>query len=190
MEYLYHGSITEGIIELEACSKSHDSEDNIVYLTGCIPYALFYIWDKAHNHTPVKHVTGWVKNGIAYYEEQFPDQLKTFYKGVSGYLYCIPKSSDIFMVKEREHMYFSRKNIKTDHAVLIPDVYEELLNYEALGQLKLLRYNEQSENRQQELTDIIKNFILQSDFFRDQPVQAEFMKRYFAKSWEKAAKNK
>ncbi len=190
MEYLYHGSITEGITELEACSKSHDSEDNIVYLTGSIPYALFYIWDETHNHTPVKHVTGWVKNGIAFYEEQFPDQLKTFYKGVSGYLYYIPKNSDFSMAKERDHMYSSTKNVKIGHVVFVPDVYEELLKYEALGELKILRYNEQSEKRQQELIDMIRDFILQSNFFHDQPVQAEFMKRYFTKSWEKATQNK
>ena len=37
---------------------------------------------------------------------------------------------------------------------------------------------------------MIRDFILQSNFFHDQPVQSEFMKRYFTKSWEKATQNK
>lgn len=45
MDYVYHGSSVAGITALEARSKLHGSNDNIVYLTGNIPYALMYIWD-------------------------------------------------------------------------------------------------------------------------------------------------
>ncbi len=95
MDYLYHGSIISGIKYIKPNSRLHGSDKEVVYLTDNIPYALFYIWDKEHNHYSGKHVTAWIKDGTAYYEEQFPNQLKTFYKGVSGYLYVSAFTSDI-----------------------------------------------------------------------------------------------
>lgn len=188
MEYLYHGSNYSRITELEARSKLHNMDKKVVYLTDNIPYALYYIWDEEHNGYSGKHVTGWIKNGVAYYEEQFPDQLKTFYKGVSGYLYCISKNSNTKSVENRECMYYSLKNtvvVKVDYII---DVYEELLKYEASGKLKVLRYNEQSEKRQDELIDFVAIGIVKSDFFKDNETKAQFMKKHFAKAWEKAIK--
>ena len=109
-EYLYHGTIYSGLTELEARSKLHNTDQQVVYLTDNIPYALLYIWDENHNGCGEKHVTGWVRNGVAYYEEQFPDQLKTFYKGVSGYLYAIKKDAQFQMLENREGIHYSFQN--------------------------------------------------------------------------------
>lgn len=185
-EYLYHGSVYSGITELEARSKLHNTYKKVVYLTDNIPYALYYIWDEKHNGYSGKYVTGWIKNGVAHYEEQFPDQLKTFYKGVSGYLYCIFKNSDIQSVENRECLYYSLENTVIANADYILDVYEELLKYEASGKFKVLRYNEQSEKRQDELINLIASGIVKSDFFRDNEAEAQFIKKHFVKAWEKA----
>ncbi|WP_291573085.1 hypothetical protein [Clostridium sp. UBA4548] len=187
-KYLYHGSDYSGITELEARSKLYNTDKKVVYLTDNIPYALYYIWDEKHNGYSGKHVTGWIKNGVAYYEEQFPDQLKTFYKGVSGYLYCISKNSGIQSVENRECLYYSLKNTVIAKVDYISDVYEELLKYEASGKFKVLRYNEQSKKRQDELIDLIAISIVKSDFFKDNEAKAQFMKKYFVKAWEKALK--
>jgi hypothetical protein len=157
-------------------------------LTDNIPYALYYIWDKKHNDYSGKYVTGWIKNGIAYYEEQFSDQLRTFYKGVSGYLYCISKNSDMQTVENKECVYYSLENTVIDKVEYILDVYEELLKYEASGKFKVLRYNEQSEKRQDELINFIATAIVKSDFFKDNKAKAQFMKKHFVKAWEKAIK--
>lgn len=185
-EYLYHGSDYSGIKELEPRSKLHNTDKKVVYLTDNIPYALYYIWDKEHNGYSGKHVTGWIKNGVAYYEEQFPDQLKTFYKGVSGYLYYISKNSDIQSVEDRECMYYSLENTLAAKADYILDVYEELLKYESLGKFKVLRYNEQSKKRQDELIDFVATGIVKSEFYKDNEAKVQFMKKHFVKSWEKA----
>lgn len=185
-EYLYHGSDYSGIKELEARSKLHNSEKKVLYLTDNIPYALYYIWDEEHNGYSGKHVTGWIKNGVAYYEEQFPDQLKTFYKGVSGYLYCISKNSDIQSVEDRECMYYSLENTVVAKVDYILDVYEELLKYESLGKFKVLRYNEQSKKRQNELIGFVSTVIVKSEFFKDNESKAKFMKKHFVRAWEKA----
>ena len=187
-KYLYHGSGYSGIIELKACSKLHNTDEKVVYLTDNIPYALYYIWDEEHNGCSMKHITGWIKDGVAYYQEQFPDQLKTFYKGVSGYLYYISKNSAIQSVEDRECMYYSLEDTIVTKADYILDVYEELLKYEASGKFKVLRYNEQSEKRQDELIDLIATAIIKSHFYKENEAKAQFMKKHFVKAWEKAIK--
>lgn len=187
-KYLYHGSEYVGIKELEPRSKLHNTDKKVLFLTDNIPYALYYIWDEEHNGYNGKHVTGWINNGIAYYEEQFPEQLKTFYKGVSGYLYCTFKNSDIQSVEKRECLYYSLKNTVVTKVIYILDVYEELLKYEALGKFRVLRYNDQSEMRQQELVDFIATDIVKSNFFKDNDAKAQFMRKHFVKAWERAIK--
>lgn len=180
---LYHGSITAGIIRLEARSILHGTDQRIVYLTNSIPYALFYIWDSKHNGYSGKYVTGSFRNGIAFYEEQFPDQLKTFYQGVSGYLYRIPFTADTQAVPNREGLYFHPGSIAVSDAELIPDVYEALLKYEAAGQLRILRYNEQTPERQAELTQMIATAILRSNFYEGNAEMQRFMQTHFEASW-------
>ena len=186
MQYLYHGSVIRGITKLNANSKLHNADIHVIYLTDNIPYALFYIWDEKRLGFGGKHVTGWIKNGIAYYEEQFPEQLKTFYKGASGYLYCITKHSDFSAVEDREGMFYRSTDAVVDKKIYIADVYAELMQYEAIGKLKVLRYNDQSEQRQNELTDMITAFIIKRDFYNNDPARAMFMKKYFINAWKKA----
>ena len=186
MKYYYHGSCTPGIIQLEARSKLHNSAQKVIYLTDNIPYALFYLWDEEHNGCSVKHVSGWTKNDTAYYEEQFPDQLKTFYQGVSGYLYCISDSADIKVVENRTNMFYCTMDAAVAETVYISDVYEELLKYEAAGKLVVLRYHEQSAKRQDELVDFIAQGIIHEDFYTENQEKQAFMKKHFPRSWKKA----
>ena len=186
MKHYYHGSSIGGITQLKACSNLHITGQKVVYLTDNAPYALFYIWDPAHNGCSVKHVTGWTKNGIAYYEEQFPDQLKTFYQGVSGYVYCISDSENIQAVENRKNMYYCIGDVAVTESTYIPDVYEELLKYEAEGKFAVLRYNEQSAERQNELTDFMAQGIIREGFYTANKEIQEFMKKHFSKAWEKA----
>ncbi|MDE6710478.1 MAG: hypothetical protein K2J76_08305 [Oscillospiraceae bacterium] len=186
-KFLYHGSVSADITELKAYSMLHGTDKKVVYLTDNIPYALFYIWDENHNNYSRKFVTGWIKNSIACYEEMFPNQLETFYKGISGYLYCIEKSTDISAVDNREAMYYSEEDILIDRAVHISDIYQELLKYEKLGEFKLLRFNEQSEEKKNELIDKSAGIILKSDFFKNDQEKLKFYKKYFSAAWERAA---
>ena len=182
----YHGTCTPGISVLEARSLLHDTKEKVVYLTDSIPYALFYIWDAVHNDCNAKHVTGWMKDGIAYYEEQFPDQLKTFYQGISGYLYGISDNESIQSVGNRTNMFYCLGNVAVAETIHIPDVYDEMLKYELEGKLVVLRYNEQSPQRQNELIDLMARGIVRHAFYADNTQMKEFMKRNFIKAWERA----
>ena len=189
MKYFYHGSICAGIEQLDARSRLHNTGEKVVYLTDNIPYALFYIWDEQHNEYSGKYVTGWMRDGVAWYEEQFPEQLKTFYKGVSGYLYCIADNSNIKAVEDRENMFYSTDNVKVSRVIQITDVYEEFLKYEAEGKLKVLRFNEQSEERQKELIDFMVEGFKRSGFYEGNSQKIAFMKKHFPEAWEKATVN-
>lgn len=184
--YFYHGSISSDITKLKASSLLHNTNKKVVYLTDNVPYALFYIWDREHNNYDRKFVTGWIKNGLAYYEETFPDQLEIFYKGVSGYLYCIKKNLNISAVENRESMYYSETDINIDHAIYISDIYHELMKYEAAGKFKLLKFNEQPEERQDMLINKSADIITKSDFFKNDEAKLNFYKKYFTLAWERA----
>lgn len=106
---LYHGSNISNIKKLKANSKLHGTDDFVAYATTNIPYALFFIWDEAITGYSGKHVTGWIKNGIAFYEEQFPNQLKAFYQGATGFLYRLEETEELKKVTNREDMYYSQK---------------------------------------------------------------------------------
>ncbi len=185
-DFLYHGSIIPGITALDARSKLHNTDKKVVYLTNSIPYALFYIWDSQHNGYSGKYVTGGFRDGTAFYEEQFPEQLKTFYQGVSGYLYRIPESDAAQPVADRDGLFYRESNVPVSDVVFIPDVYDELLKYEAAGQLKVLRYHEQTTARQTELTRMIAAAIRQGNFFSDDTEQQQFMQKHFSASWRLA----
>ena len=184
LKYFYHGSNIPGITQLEARSKN--TEEKVVYLTDCVPYALIYIWDAEHNGYSGKHVTGWVKNGVVYYEEQFSEQLKTFYQGVSGKLYSISDSPDIKPVEGRENLFYCPNDVSVSKVEHISNVYEELLRYEIEGMFALLRYNDQSTERQEELTNLIASSIVGEKFYEDNKEHQEFMERYFSRAWEMA----
>ena len=72
--YFYHGSSRKGIKSIWANSRLHGTNQDVVYLTDNLCYALMYIWDE-NRLTTQKHVTCGIKNGILMYEEQFPNQL-------------------------------------------------------------------------------------------------------------------
>ena len=92
-EYLYHGTIYSGLTELEARSKLHNTDQRVVYLTDNIPYALLYIWDENHNDCSEKHVTGWVRNGVAYMKSSSLTNLKHFIKAFR--VTCMPSKTMI-----------------------------------------------------------------------------------------------
>ncbi len=189
MDYLYHGSIIENIEVLEARSKLHSSDSCVVYLTSSIPYALVYIWNAEKNNNHTKHVTCGIRDGEVFYEEKFPNQLETFYKGVSGYLYCVDKE-DTYEVNNREYMYYSLHDKVVVKKIFVLDVYEELLKYEAMGAFKVYRYNEQTAEKKQQFLLMNAYYFIKTNFFDNDLEQVEFYKKYYHDAWDLALKEK
>ena len=118
------------------------------------------------------------------------EQLKTFYQGVSGYLYCIADRADIQSMENRANLFYAKDDVSVAECVWIEDVYEALLKYEAEGKFVVRRYNEQSTERQGELIDLIAQGIVMNNFFAEDAAHRAFIKKYFVKAWEKANRQK
>ena len=184
---LYHGSIVPNITELITNAKSHDGKSNVLYLTDSLPYSLFYIWDSKHNLKKGKHVTCGIKNGIVYYEEQFENQLKRFYDGVSGFVYVVGSSDDFKQVPDRESMWFSENNVYVFEVIYVPNVYDEIQKYVAEGKIKITKYSDMDKGKIKALYDHISERIVR-DGLLDNPESedAVFYKTFFSKAWEDA----
>ena len=77
-------------------------------------------------------------------------------------------------------------HITVTRAVYIPDIYQDLMEFEALGEFKLFRFNERPEEKQNELIDKSAGIIVKSDFFKDDQEKLKFYKKYFLAAWERA----
>ena len=132
-------------------------------------------------------MTCFIKNGKIYYEEQFPGQLKAFYQGVSGYLYCIHHTEDFARVEGWEDMWYSRKDAEIAEARYIPDVYEELLKYEREGKLEVISYEKVAPERIKDLYEYIAQKLVNNGIVK-QPncEEAVFYRTYFESVWRMA----
>lgn len=188
-KYLYHGSSVAGIDQIRASSLLHGTDGTkVVYLTENRAYALFYIWDAEHNIKEGKHVTAWIRDGMVYYEEQFPEQLPTFYKGVSGYVYYVEGGESFRPVKDHESMWYDTKDADVVKVDYIADVYEELCRYERQGKLKVVRYNEVSASRIEMLyTHFAEEIVSKNLLHTPDTANARFFQTYYKRAWELAA---
>ncbi len=186
---LYHSSINPDIQVLKPVSNLHNTNDNVVYLTVNAPYALFYIWDSKHNKKSGKHITAWIKNGITYYEEQFPNQIRTFYDGVKGYLYSVDYKDNFVPVANRESMYSCESEIPIENIEVIENVYKALMEFEAKGELKVIRFedvpNERIEDLYNHMTErLLKNKVTE----KPDTEEAIFYQEYFKSVRDSAVK--
>lgn len=187
-EYLYHGTVIPNIKILNAVSSLHGGgEQKIVYLTDNRAYSLFYIWDSVHNLKKGKHVTAWIKDGIVYYEEQFPEQLKAFYDGVSGYLYRVENNASFRSVQNRESMWYSTENATVESVEYIRNVYDALSEYQKEGKLKIVRFEEVEKSRIDDLYSRMADSVA-SGLLTEMPndPDALFYQKYFPRVWEAA----
>lgn len=190
MTKLYHASSVSGIGTLKAVSALHGEPGaKVVYLTESLPYSLFYIWDAVRNKKPGKHVTCWLKDGVVHYEEQFPDQMRTFYEGVSGYVYSAEANASCERMPDRESMWFSRSDVKVAQATFVPDVHAEMMKYVQLGQVKVIPFGEVSKEKIRMLYDYMVQQILKNGWLRQPELpDSVFYRTYFPSVWEEAVR--
>ncbi len=188
---LYHGSIASGINEIRANSFLHGTNDTrVVYLTDNRAYALFYIWDSNLNLKREKHITAWVKDGIVFYEEQFPEQLKTFYNNVQGYVYSVNRDNSFRPVDNKESMWYSESQATVHDTERISNVYSELCKYEKEGQLKVIRFDDVAKQRIEVLYNHIADNIIKKGLLElSDDSDALFYQKYFPNAWKTAMEN-
>lgn len=182
---LYHGSAVAELTELQPFSKLHQSEQTVVYLSSIAPYVLLYVWDAEKTGSSRKWVTAWLKDGVVYYEEQFPGQLKAFYDGVRGYIYSVLPDENVQAMPQREDLFYSTTPAKVYRTQEIPDVYQALLQYEREGKCKLLRFEDAAPEKQEELIDRIVTYIRENDLTEQHNEHSYFMRKYFSNAWNR-----
>ena len=190
MNNLFHGSVIADIHTIKAESTLHGTENTkVVYLTDNLPYSLFYIWDSSQNIKRSKHVTAWIKDGMVYYEEQFEGQLEAFYKGVSGYVYCVEGNEHFKPVDNRESMWFSEIDSTVFKTIYISDVYYEIMKCANEGKVKIINFADVPKERTTELYNIITQRIIKSDLLKNtDSADAKFYQTFFRKAWDDAVK--
>ncbi len=190
-KYLYHGSIVKNIKHIKNNSKLHNSKNMVVYLTDNICYALIYIWDSKHNIREKKYITAYVKDGITCYEEQFPNQFKEFYDGVSGYIYLINKDEETFKYDGSESIFYRLNDVEIYDSIYISNVYEELMKYKEKGLFKLITFDEVSKEKIDELYKHIEKSLIEKKIINDpNSNESLFYRRYFPTIWERAINRK
>ena len=189
MERLYHGSFFPDIHKLDAASKNHDSEEEkVVYMTTSRAYALFYIWDAEHNGIKNKWVTSWIKNGIVSYHEQFPGQLKSFYDGVSGFIYYCSKN-DNWIPASKPDTWMCNHGVEIEGCEKVENVYEEIIRYETEGKIHVVRFETMSPEEQDKTVQMIADLIIKRNYLLcPGEEEAVFLKSHNKLAWERAEK--
>lgn len=178
----YHGSIISGITALGKNSLTHDeARTRAVYMTPNRAYALLYIRD-----LEVNHVTGGVTaEGYIKYDEQCPNQLMKIYHGVSGYLYHCSKQEHFSLTKTRD-VWVSAEPVAVESFEYIPDVFTELLNYEEKGDIKVIRYDDLTDEKKQFYYHMALQFIYKNNLTDCSSKKAVFWKNNFTQAWNYA----
>lgn len=100
----------------------------------------------------------------------------------NDYFYHGSISSNITELKALSLLHDENKK-----TVYIPDIYSELIKYEASGEFRLLRFNKQPLEKQNELIDKSTDIIMKYDFIKNDELKQKFYKKYFLISWKRTA---
>ncbi len=179
MPIYYHGT-TEELTVLNAVSKDHaDAQNSVIYLTPNRAYALFYIRDREINWV----TCGVKEDGVIRYDERFPDQLKTIYQGVSGYLYTC-EDNGLFVASKTREIWICNQSVSITGREFISDVYDEILKCEKSGLVNIRRYETLPEDDKQDVFDMMVHLIFKNDWVNSISKKAVFFQKHFPEAWE------
>lgn len=169
---LYHGTIIGGLDHIKANSKSHTTGKPAACFTEDRCYALVCCRSREENFVTM----GLREDGKQHYYERFPDQLKVLYKGRRGYLYLAGPSA--VLANTRGHTWESAADVPVSGCEVIEDVYAEILNEEARGNLVIHRYGDIDPAEQQMHADYIKAHLGDEG-----EAMGRFYQKHFSSLW-------
>ena len=176
----YHCSPTAGIKLLEPRSPMLFTKPSGVYMTTLMPMALMYgvqNYEYTYGYTPEKLIR---------FEEYFPNELEVVYKGKSASLYiCQPETVETTRIPNEA---VSNMPVRVLQEIIIPDVYEALLEQERMGALLIRRYHEQSERMLAWIRKTETEIILEKDLLNKPGAMADYYRTHYPDSWEDAEK--
>ena len=169
---LYHGT-TVSQIERLRCNSKHHAGNPVLYLTDNRAYSLFYIRDRE-----IDFVTcGVGEDGKVYYDEKFPDQLKTLYEGRSGYIYETDVSAEKYHVRG---IWVCSRDARITGMEFIPDVYQVILHEIEKGNVVLLPYESLTEEQKQMNYRGVVDYLRRGQLSH---AKAQFFRNHFPEAW-------
>lgn len=176
MEPLYHCSPVPGLTVLEPSETRYFGKPKQVCLTASLPMALLY---------GVKHFEytyGYTKERSIYYEECFPGALEELYRGKAASLYRCARRKDM-ETTQIPNEYVTARPVPVAEETVVPDVYEALLEQERLGNLRVIRYEERSEESRQWYLRAEADVILEKHLLTEDSPLARYMREKYPESW-------
>ncbi len=154
----YHGSNVPNLTCLKPFPSNHKKP--YVYLTKSKVLAAIY----AHNHLTRPngfYTYRWGKDGILRYDEYFENQLEMMYSKQTGYIYeC---EGEYMHIETMPWVYLSDQEVSVHNCTEIPDLYEQLLQFEKDGLLIVRRWNETSDKQKEIWKNAVKQSLADTD---------------------------
>ncbi|MBE5784943.1 MAG: hypothetical protein E7330_04005 [Clostridiales bacterium] len=186
MEY-FHGTITAGLTELKPFASPYSNlKEPLVYLTSKRQIALHYIWD-----TPrlgVKFPMLNIRNdGVLIFQEMFPDALRYFYEGVSGYIYCCKGDFSMNSASGVPFCATASEAVPVTKYEFIKNVYESILFYAEKGTFVYEHYEDLPQWRIDIIRGHITRFIKRNDLLHNNTHPSyHFIREKFPQFWDEA----
>ena len=176
---LYHCSPVRGLRTLVPSETAYFGKPTQVCMTSLLPMALLY----GVRH--FEYTYGYTRDGRLYYEEYFPDALRTIYAGKQASLYCCAPAPR-FQRTEIPNEYVSAEPVPVRAEREVPDVLEALLEQERCGALRVVRYAEQTPEMRAWVTEAERDVILGHGLLGQESPFARYMRETYPQSWSLA----
>ena len=153
---LYHGSQNGNLKELKTNFKTaRENEEGKVFLTDSYACAFMYGACSSRFYSYDK------ENDVLVIQEKAPNGLKKMYSGHGCFIYSVDvKNAEKYENHPiKNHVYIVKENVKLDNKERIEDCYQKLLELEKEKALKIVRWEDLSEEEQKRCkNNFINNF--------------------------------
>lgn len=176
----YHGSPVMGLKVLKPGKPVFSEKPEMVYLTTLLPMALLY---GVQNY---EYTYGFTREGQIYLDEYFPNALEVLYRGKRASVYvCDPVQVEQGRIPNE---VVSAAQVPVIREMVIPDLYEALLEQEKLGTLVIRRFDTLSPKMLEWICKVETDCIRHAELLHTPGPMAEYYRTYYPESWALAEK--
>lgn len=177
---VYHCSPTAGIRVLEPNVTKYFGKPRQVCLTVSLPMALFY---------GIKHFEytyGYTREGAIYYMEYFSNALEKLYRGKTASLYRCIRRPDMEETDIPNEL-ITALSVPVAEEMVVPDVWEALLEQERMGALRIIRWPEVNTETREWILRAERDTIVEKGLLHADTPFARYMREIYPESWALAA---
>ncbi len=181
----YHASKVKGLSVLEPGVSMHEKplvylsrkrENVLIYLSNAIEKFCResgFVYDGVYQKWGPY---GFDKDGIIRIEEYYPDALRRCMQGESGYIYSIKEAKLSDFDTGISDVIVSEETVRVDGCEFVKDAYEAILEAEEKGLLRILRYEDLTDQKKQWINETVKREYEEAE---DHPEYRYFLLHHF-----------